>query len=148
MDYKDFKIDGNMVMDYCGESKDVVIPNGVTDIFFQAFCESKDIESVSIPGSVKEVPPFVFAMFDCLQKVIINEVVKKICSCAFDCCENLQVVYLPKSLKTLEEFSFSNCKLLKEVHFSGSNLEWEKIDKQQNWNKNSGDFTIIFNDKK
>ena len=73
MDYKDFKIDGEMVMDYCGESKDVVIPNGVTDIFFQAFCESKDIESVSIPGSVKEVPPFVFAMFDCLQKVTINE---------------------------------------------------------------------------
>ena len=26
MDYKDFKIDGKMVMDYCGESKDVVIP--------------------------------------------------------------------------------------------------------------------------
>ena len=87
-------------------------------------------------------------MFDSLQKVTINEGVEKICSCAFDCCENLQVIYLPKSLKTLEEFSFSNCKLLKEVHFSGSNLEWEKIDKQQNWNKNSGDFTIIFNDKK
>ncbi len=63
-----------MVHDYCGGEKNVVIPEGVTTIGYEAFFRNKNIQSVTIPRSVENIS-----------------------SCAFDGCDNLVLRVFPGS---------------------------------------------------
>lgn len=59
-DDKEFRIEDGMIMEYYGTGGDVIIPDGVTDIFFEVFSMCTTITSITIPGSILEVTPFVF----------------------------------------------------------------------------------------
>lgn len=144
-DKKELIIDeDNMIMEYCGDGGDVVIPDGVSDIFFEAFYGQFKITSVTIPGSVKKIAPVVFERCISLKEVTFKEGVTCIGTCSFNCCEELEIINLPKSIKCIESFAFSNCSLLKEIHYAGSKSDWELVEKQEDWDKDSGDYNIIF----
>lgn len=48
-----------MIMWYAGLGGEVRIPQGIKDIFFEAFYGSAIITSI-IPGSISDITPFVF----------------------------------------------------------------------------------------
>ena len=142
---KDFVIDeDNMLMEYCGNGVDVVIPNGVSDIFFQAFYGDFKITSVVVPGSVVELSPVVFERLESLKKVILKEGIEVIGVCAFNCCFNLEVVNLPKSLKRICVGAFSNCSSLKEIYYNGTKEEWNLIEKEDDWDEETSSYQLIF----
>ena len=142
---KDFVIDDdNMLMEYCGNGGDVVIPNGVSDIFFQAFYGDFKITSVVVPGSVVELAPVVFERLESLKKVILKEGIEVIGVCAFNCCSNLEVVNLPKSLKRICMGAFSNCSSLKEIYYNGTKEEWNLIEKEDDWDEETSSYQLIF----
>lgn len=52
---KDFKIKKGVLMAYKGTSKEVVIPDGVTEIAVTAFWGNRDITDIWIPDSVESI---------------------------------------------------------------------------------------------
>lgn len=144
---KDFVIDeDNMLMEYCGNGGDVVIPNGVSDIFFQAFYGDFKITSITVPGSIKSVSPVVFERLETLKEVTLNEGVESIDMCAFNECINLEIVTLPHSIKKICDSAFSNCSSLKEIHYNGTKEEWNLVIKEDSWDEGTSKYKLTFID--
>lgn len=144
----EFRIEDEMIMEYYGNGGEIIIPEGVTDIFFQVFCGMDIITSVIIPGTILEITPFVFESCSSLKKVTLNEGVNIIGVNSFNCCEKLEIVNLPKSLKNIKLGAFVNCISLKEIRYAGSKEEWDNIIKEEAWNENSKNYDMFFNCKK
>ena len=87
---------------YCEILKSIAIPNGVTEL----------------PGNYShsnEVFRGVF--FDCtnLESVTLPSSLKKIGECTFINCENLKDITIPKGIEVIDRSAFSGCKSLTEI---------------------------------
>ena len=109
------------------------VPYGIQVIAELAFSMARDLTSVSLPSSLKEIGPGAFGpctqcwsnryshrdgyMGGCwrLTQITIPDGVTKIGSWAFNSCESLETVILPKSLTQIERGTFANCKNLTNV---------------------------------
>lgn len=145
---KEFIVEDGMIMEYVGPGGEVVIPQDVTDIFFEAFYGSANITSVTIPGSITDITPFVFEKSEKLQMAKLCEGVSVINVCAFNECKNLETIYLPNSLRLIKMNAISNCTLLKKIYYNGTKENWDLIIKENNWNENSNNYIVIFNPNK
>ena len=142
----DFIIEDGMLMEYCGNGGDVVIPNGVSDIFFQAFYGDFKITSITVPGSVVELAPVVFERLETLKEVTLNEGVESIDMCAFNECINLEIVTLPHSIKKIGDSAFSNCSSLREIRYNGTKEEWNLVIKEDSWDEGTSKYKLTFID--
>ena len=143
---KEFIVDDDgMITEYVGPGGDIVIPEDVTDIFFEAFFGSALITSVIIPGSIVDITPFVFERSEKLKVVKLCEGVSVINVCAFNDCKNLERIYLPRSLKLIKMNAISNCPSLKNIFYNGSKEDWDLIIKEDNWNENSSNYKLTLN---
>ena len=88
-------------------AKKVIINEGVTAIGENEFYACYDLESVSIPSSVKTINKLAFALDEKLTDVTISEGVTFIGNGAFYECKSLTSISLPKSVKTIELGAFS-----------------------------------------
>ena len=86
--------------------KDVVIPDGTTEISSFAFCGCKGLRSVTIPDSVSYIGNYAF--YDCedLEIVTFSEGVYVISERAFCNCPKLASVVIPESVFTIRENAF------------------------------------------
>ncbi len=89
----DFEISNGVLRKYQGKAEKVVIPDGVTEIGFNAFTHCT------------------------MSRVEIPEGVTKIARLAFLFCQNLTEVKLPNSLTTIENQAFCDCNHLGEMTF-------------------------------
>lgn len=136
-----FDIENGTLMEYFGNDVDVVIPDEVTDIFFYVFSCTR-INSVVIPGSVEEIAPYTFSQSE-LTTATLKEGVQQISCGAFEKCKRLEKVFLPKSLVCIERSAFLECGSLKEIHFNGTEEEWQAVKKEEGWNKDASDFCVV-----
>ena len=97
---ENFTITDGVLISYNGTSPDVVIPDGVTSISFDAFANSKFIESVVIPGSVTSIPKELFKDCTALNEVIIEDGVEIVSEDVLDGCDSIKKVKLPKCIST------------------------------------------------
>ena len=67
---KEFIIEDNTIMEYVGNGGEVVIPDDITDIFFEAFYGVCALTSVTIPGTILDITPFVFERCSSLKKFL------------------------------------------------------------------------------
>ena len=99
-------IDG--IMGHYGKSDpNVVIPDGTTRVGNRVFYNNKDINSVMIPASVREIGDFAFARSS-LASVDIPAGTEKIGYAAFYNCNNLANINVPSSVKEIELGAFDN----------------------------------------
>lgn len=143
--FNEFIIDDGMIMEYVGEGGEVVIPHGVTDIFFEAFYGTAIVTSISIPGSITDITPFVFERSEKLKIVRIHEGVSVINVCAFNECNSLETIFLPNSLKEIKMSAIANCTSLKNIYYNGNKENWDLVIKENDWDENSGMYNLIFN---
>ena len=140
-EYNDVK--NEFIIEDGGNGGDVIIPDGIRDIFFQVFYGLVIIDSITIPGSIIEITPYVFEASS-LKMVKMKEGVSVIGISSFNDCNNLEIIYLPKSITTIQMKAFANCTSLKKIYYNGSKKDWDLIIKEANWDYNTNNYEIIF----
>ena len=141
---KKFNIEDNVIKNYYGNEAILIIPDGVKDIFYELFENNHNITSVIIPGTIKNLTSFTFSNCINIKEVKLNEGVKCIECGAFKGCISLEKAILPKSLTCIQKIVFEDCKSLHTIYFTGTKQEWENIEKQSDWDKNTGKYTIVY----
>lgn len=105
---------------YKSDDVEVVVPQqiGGYDVagFGTVFTRNKNIVSVYVPSTVKEIGPSAFE--DCIKlaSVTFSEGLQSIGSFAFDGCTALNSVVLPNSLKEINGIVFYGCTSLENVY--------------------------------
>lgn len=113
-----FKIDNGVLKKFTmedGDSKNIVIPEGVECIESFAFKNCRNIESVVIPQGVTEIEKGVFVNCTNLREVNIPDSVTNIGTSAFKSCRSLEKVVLPDSVTEIGMGVFCGCKSLKSA---------------------------------
>ena len=96
------------------------IPNSVTSIGNYAFCDGKQLTSVTIPASVTSIGDYAFEGCTSLKSITISNSVTNIGNHAFDGCYYLTSVTIPNGVTAIGERMFYNCTRLASVTIPGS----------------------------
>lgn len=157
-------IDSGVLIKYTGNDTNVVIPDSVTSIGDGAFKECADLKSVTIPNGVTIIENSVFEGCESLESVTIPESVSEIGGAFNGCislksasipdgvesmgygvffhCEKLTEVTIPGSVTSIAGLAFSRCSGLTDVYYEGTKAQWDSIEKGEDWNSETEDFTI------
>ena len=95
----------------------VVIPNGVVSLGSDAFSRCKNLNSVTLPATLTEVPDSLFSDCSSLTNVTMPNGITAIGSHAFSNCISLSKINLPDSVTEIKSSAFSMTKSLTSVHF-------------------------------
>lgn len=100
-----------MVTKYTGSSKDVIIPesyeNYKVTVLGSSLFNGKDITSVEIPDTVKEIQDYAFSSNRNLKSVKLPKNLETIGTNVFFNCSSLESIELPASLKEIGVYAFS-----------------------------------------
>lgn len=99
LDDGEFVVENGVLTSYKGESKNVVIPDGVTEIGNGVFCFHRWLQKGIDRFEISSV----------LESVVIPEGVTKIGKEAFQECNYLVSVSLPSTLKVIDDNAFNEC---------------------------------------
>lgn len=100
-----------MITKYTGSGKDVVIPesydNYKVTVLGRSLFNGKDITSVEIPDTVKEIQDYAFSSNRNLKSVKLPKNLETIGTNAFFNCASLESIEIPASLKEIGVYAFS-----------------------------------------
>lgn len=126
----------------CANLTKVMVPSSVTVISGDAFYRCSSLENITISCGITSIEGVAFSCCTALTSIMIPEGVTEIEYYTFDSCTALTKVTIPSSVTRIHSFAFWNCSSLEKIYFSGSESEWERIE------KNGNDFNgakIVFN---
>lgn len=126
----------------CASLRHAEIPDGVVSIGDAAFFSCTSLEEINIPESVKSIGENVFAYCKKLKTAVIPEGTKFLGG-TFMFCNSLVSVSIPKSARGLGGKLFYKCAKLEKIIYRGSEAEWERIEKDEDWDFMAGDFRVI-----
>ena len=108
-----WEVNGNTLVRYTGEDREIVIPNGIFEIARNAFRGNKKITSVIIPNRLERIGRRAFSGCTALQTVRIADI-HIIDVYAFSGCTSLQDVCLPdNTMVSITYGAFKGCTSLK-----------------------------------
>ena len=84
------------------------------------------IETIEIPGSVKEIQPYTFASSE-LVNVVINEGTTTILNDVFSHCYDLIDLWVPKSLTDIAASAFMSCTNLKNIYYNSTSYDFYNL---------------------
>ena len=99
---------------------ELVIPNSVTSIAYQAFKGCSGLTSVTIPNSVTSIGNYAFAYCDALTSVTIGNSVTSIGNYAFSGCSGLTSVTIGNSVTSIGSSAFYGCSALTSITIPNS----------------------------
>ena len=118
---------------YCDSLTSVVIGEGVTKIGNNAFLECTSLKSVVIGEGVTEIGEHAFRNCESLTSVVIPEGVKEIGEEAFCWCKSLESVVIPEGVTEIGDGAFEGYESLTSLEFGGTRAQWEAIDRGYDW---------------
>lgn len=119
----------------CNALNNVLIPDSVTSIEPYAFSYCTSLKNITISNGVKLIDRDTFCGCHSLIRVVIPDSVKKIDSCAFEFCVALKSVTIGNGINIIGDRVFDRCDSLKTLKYRGTKVEWNKIEKDSNWNR-------------
>ncbi len=101
------------------------LPEGLVSIGEEAFCECEYLTSVTLPSSVTVIGEDAFC--DCigLTSITLPDGLKTIGEGAFDYCEKLKSITIPSSVTTIGEYAFGDCPLLTSIIVDEDNTVYD-----------------------
>ncbi len=136
----------------CEKLKGIVIPKSVTYIGEYVFSGCTKLDSISVDSENEFYNSSENCLIETESKILIagckNSViptdgsVTAIANGAFYNCDGLTSVTITNDITSIGESAFSNCKYLTDIHFDGTKAEWNAIEKGEDWNFGSNDYTI------
>ena len=115
----DFEITAGTLINYHGESTNIIIPDNVYEIGKQAFW-NMPIESIRFSPSIKVIHHSAFAECSNLVSVQLPNTLQSIDDSAFKNCVSLISVQLPISLQSIGSYAFDGCRNLQSIHIPAS----------------------------
>lgn len=117
--------EGYTLCAYYGDANEIVVPetyNGKPVIALEqwAFSDRVNLQSVTLPDSVKVIGEDAFANCMTLKTVNLGNGVEHIGLMAFANCLSLESIYLPDSVVRVDSYAFSNCSVLTNVRMSAN----------------------------
>jgi hypothetical protein len=79
-----------------------------------------------------------------LSSAIIPDSVSSIECMAFYGCSSLTLVTIPECIASLPDKTFEGCSSLSEIRYKGTKEQWDAIEFEEGWDKDTGDYTVIF----
>lgn len=128
---------------------------GIAEVYFQslykeirdyAFNNCVDLERVefrTFATGKQTIGSYAFANCAKLKNVVLSNNLNQIGSRAFENDACLETIAIPNSLTRLDDFAF-NGTALKDIYYSGTKANWEKITKTDNWSGGLSDCKIHF----
>ena len=129
----------------CSGLKSVTIPDGVTSIGEYAFRGCSGLISVTIPDGVTSIGWSTFSGCSGLTSVTIPDSVTSIGGWAFSEC-SLTSVTIPDSVTEIGYRAFYGCSDLTTINFQGTKAQWQAIEKGNDWDVDTGEYTVICTD--
>ena len=109
------KLDVEKIMTLNPETKEIVVPEGVTEIGEGAFYDAKNtLEKVVLPSSLMKIGKSAFERCEKLTEIDLPAHLTEIAENAFLCCKELASVKLNEGLESINN-AFSSCPALKEI---------------------------------
>lgn len=99
----------------CCALKKITLPDSVTYLGANLFCNSTELESVKLPAFVKKLPPFLFCGCKSLKEVVMPLEVEDFSEGLFAGCEVLSEIPFRAGIKTLPENVFDSCYAIKSL---------------------------------
>ena len=100
---------------YNDQIKSIVINNGVTTIAKNAFSNCRNLLSVSLPDTLKEINDQAFEDCEKLNSIVIPDSVQQLGFATFQRCHSLSNVHIGKNVKVIPNSSFSSCTTLESI---------------------------------
>lgn len=129
----DFVIENGILKKYIGSGGDVEIPEGITEIGFNAFNKVQDLESVILPSGLLTIGRFAFDRCNNLSNIAFPDGLLEIGEAAFSGCGKLQKMYLPASLEKISYDAFPVDGYVSLFRSSIAELEDIEVDPQNKY---------------
>ena len=126
----------------CTSLTDITIPESVKDIGWYTFRNCGALKSITIPDGVTYIGWETLYLCSALKSVTIPDGVTSIGNNAFRKCSSLTSITIPASVTSIGLFAFDNCTALTNITYSGTIAAWNAVEKDTNWNTNTGNYTI------
>ncbi len=133
---------GNSMFAGCSELKTVTMSSNVTSIGMWAFSDCGNLVNINIPNSVTSIGDGAFRGCFALTTIVIPDGVQTLSPSLFGSCMALGNVTIPADVTMICFGVFDNCISLTDITFAGTMEEWEAIEKESDWDMNSGSYTL------
>ena len=126
----------------CVKLTTITVPDGVTEISDGLFEGCSELRTVILPDEIVSVGKDAFAYCYAITEITFGDGLQSIGEGAFGECTRLARITLPSSLKTIGRFAFTRANKLTEIIFLGTVGQWNEIVTEENWNYESGNYTV------
>ena len=102
----------------------VTVPVERIDGFF----DCKELKSVVLPATAKEIFNYAFENCEKLESITMNEGLLSIGLYAFEACKSLESIEIPSTVSEIYESAFKNCRKLADIRIGEGNKMFEIAD--------------------
>lgn len=106
----------------------IEIPDTVTKIGEETFCDCKKIEQVILGANVEEISEAAFYRCSNLKSIELPNGLKTIGRDAFSSCQSLKELTIPASVISLDRSAIEYCQNMEAIHVEDGNTLYSSID--------------------
>lgn len=100
----------------------------------------------TVPDDVSCISSYAFYNCEKITDIVIPSSVTEIGYAAFEACYQLKTVKIPTEVTVISKNAFSDCENLTQIIFGGTREAWNELTKNNGWDSNTGDYTVICED--